>query len=106
MGGTWEQSWEWTDPDWEDINNPDTSAVGFIKGDGLSEEQSANLDDFINYLKEYATNPMVPEGSFALWAGPLNKQDGTELAAAGQIVEPLDVWYLDQLLEGMTGASQ
>ena len=105
IDGTWEQSWDWTDPDWSDINNPDTSAVGFLKGPALSEEQSASLDEFIAALADYATNPFVPE-SFALWAGPLNLQDGTALAAAGEIVQPLDVWYLGQLLEGMTGASQ
>ncbi len=105
MGGTWKQSWDWTDPDWSNINNPDTSAVGFIKGPALTAEQSANLDGFISDLAAYATNPFVPE-SFALWAGPLNLQDGTQLAPAGQIVQPLDVWYLKQLLQGMTGASQ
>ncbi len=104
--GTWEQSWDWIGPDWEDINNPDTSMIGFEKGPALSDELAANLDDFISYLKDYATNPMVPEGSFALWAGPLNLQDGTALAADGEIVAPLDVWYLGQLLEGMTGASE
>ncbi len=104
--GTWTPSWEWTDPDWSDINNPDTSAVGFVKGPALTEEQSANLDDFIANLASFATNPFVPAGSFALWEGPLNLQDGTELAPAGELVQPLDVWYLKQLLEGMSGASQ
>ncbi len=105
MDGTWEQSWDWVGPDWSDINNPDTSAVGFVKGDGLSEEASAKLDEFIAYLADYAANPLVPN-SFALWQGPLALQDGTELAAAGEVVDPLDVWYLPQLLQGMIGASQ
>lgn len=105
MDGTWEQSWDWTDPDWSDINNPDTSAVGFLKGAALADELGADMDSFVADLATYATNPFVPE-SFALWAGPLNLQDGTQLAAAGEIVQPLDVWYLGQLLEGMTGASQ
>jgi simple sugar transport system substrate-binding protein len=105
IDGTWEQSWDWVGPDWSDINNPDTSAVGFIKGDGLSEEASAQLDEFIAYLADYASNPLVPN-SFALWQGPLNLQDGTQLAADGEAVDPLDVWYLPQLLEGMTGANE
>ena len=105
MDGSWKQSWDWNSPDWSDINNLDSSAVGFIKGPALTSEQSADLDDFIANLSAYATNPFVPE-SFALWAGPLNLQDGTQLAAAGQIVDPLSVWYLNQLLEGMNGASQ
>jgi simple sugar transport system substrate-binding protein len=104
MDGTWEQSWDWVGPDWTDINNPETTNVGFVKGSALTEEQAANLDAFIADLGEYATNPFVP-ASIALWSGPLTLQDGSELAPAGQIVEPLDVWYLEQLLEGMTGAS-
>jgi simple sugar transport system substrate-binding protein len=110
MDGTWEQGWSWNGPDWSDINNPDTSAVGFIAGDALSDENKAHLDEFIGYLADYATNPLIPENEFgvksiALWHGPLNLQDGTELAGPGQLVDPLDVWYLPQLLEGMVGAS-
>jgi simple sugar transport system substrate-binding protein len=103
--GTWEQSWDWLGPDWNDLNNPDTSAVGFETGPGLSQENEGHLDDFIADLGAYATSPFVPE-SFALWSGPLNLQDGTELAAEGSLVDPLDVWYLPQLLEGMEGASE
>lgn len=105
MAGTWKQSWDWTNPDWSNINNPDTSAVGFEKGPALSADNAKSLDDFIGTLAAYATNPLVPD-SFALWAGPLNLQDGTALAPAGQLVKPLDVWYLPQLLQGMTGASK
>ena len=70
----------------------------------MSEENAAQLDEFIADLAEYATNPFVPQ-SFALWRGPLSLQDGTELAAEGQLVDVLDVWYLPQLLQGMVGAS-
>lgn len=105
MDGTWTPSWDWVGPDWSDLNNPDTSAIGFLKGNGLTEEEAAQLDEFIADLAEYATNPFVPE-SFALWQGPLNLQDGTELAGAGQLVDILDVWYLPQILEGMVGASE
>ncbi len=105
IDGTWEPHWDWIAPDWTDINNLDTSAVGFLPGTGLSEEAAGQLDEFIAFLAEYATNPMIPD-SFALWEGPLNLQDGTELAAEGELVEPLDVWYLPQLLEGMIGASE
>lgn len=104
MDGTWEQSWDWVGPDWSDINNMETSAVGFVKGAALTEEQSAQLDEFIADLAAYATNPFVPN-SFALWTGPLNFQDGTEFAADRELVHPLDVWYLPQLLEGINGAS-
>ncbi len=105
IDGTWAPAWDWVGPDWSDINNPDTSTIGFLPGAGLSEEASASLTDFIALLTSYATNPLVPE-SFALWTGPLAKQDGTVLAESGQLVDPLDVWYLDQLLQGMVGASE
>ncbi len=104
IDGVWESSWDWSGPDWSDLNNADTSTVGFLPGDGLTDDAAANLDLFIADLAAYATNPFVPE-SFALWQGPLMLQDGTEIAAAGQLVEPLDVWYLPQLLDGMIGAS-
>ncbi|MDZ4764041.1 MAG: BMP family ABC transporter substrate-binding protein [Chloroflexota bacterium] len=101
--GTWEQSWEWQAPDWTDLNNVDTSPIGFISGEALGDNAEA-LDAFIAELAAYATNPMTPN-SFALWQGPLSLQDGTELAPEGQPVDPLDVWYLPQLLSGMIGAS-
>jgi simple sugar transport system substrate-binding protein len=104
--GTWKQTWDWVAPDWNDINDPDTSMIGFQEGPGLDEQSSKYLTDFINYLKAYATNPMTPEGAFALWTGPLNLQDGSELAPSSTVVKPLDVWYLGQLLQGMTGASK
>jgi simple sugar transport system substrate-binding protein len=104
MGGTWTPSWDWVEPGWADINDPDNSAIGFLKGDGLSEEASASMDSFIADLSAYATNPFVPN-SIALWQGPLAKQDGAVLAEDGQLVDPLDIWYLDQLLLGMVGAS-
>ncbi len=105
IDGTWAPAWDWEGPDWSDINNSETSAVGFVTGAGLSEENSAFLDDFIADLAEYATNPFVPS-SFALWQGPLSLQDGTLLAEEGQLVDLLDVWYLGQLLQGMVGASE
>ena len=44
--------------------------------------------------------------SIYLWQGPLNLQDGTELAAEGDAVPLLDIWFVPQLLEGMIGASE
>ncbi|MDX2162820.1 MAG: BMP family ABC transporter substrate-binding protein [bacterium] len=105
IDGTWSQTWDWAEPDWADINNIDTSAVGFLPGQGLTEVEASTLNQFVNDLAAYATNPLVPR-SFALWQGPLNLQDGSELAAEGEIVDPLDVWYLPQILEGMIGASE
>lgn len=109
--GTYVRSWDYVGPDWSDINNQDTSAIGFIAGEALSEESKASLDDFISQSAAYATDE-ANAGTFWLWEGPLSYQDGTVLAEAGEklpaIIDPAEgpsVWYLSQLLEGMTGAS-
>jgi simple sugar transport system substrate-binding protein len=95
IDGTWQEHFEWNGPDWSDINNPDTSAVGFTKGDGLSADASAQLDTFISELA----------GGLDLWTGPINLQDGTEYLADGTQATDTQIWYLPQLLEGMLGDS-
>jgi simple sugar transport system substrate-binding protein len=30
--GNWQATFQWNDPDWSDINNHDTSMIGFVKG--------------------------------------------------------------------------
>jgi simple sugar transport system substrate-binding protein len=91
--GDWTAPFEWMDPDWSDINNHDTSAIGFIKGPALSSEASQNVDDFIAKLA----------GGLNLWTGPLNFQDGSTFLTAGQVATDQQIWYLPQLLEGMEG---
>ncbi len=93
--GNWSSYWEWNGPDWTDINNPDTSAVGFKKGEGLSADASAKLDEFIGALA----------GGLNLWTGPINLQDGTPYLADGEVATAQQIWYLPQLLEGMEGQS-
>jgi simple sugar transport system substrate-binding protein len=93
--GNWTTAWEWNGPDWTDINNPDTSAVGFIKGTALSADAAAKLDEFITALA----------GGLNLWTGPINLQDGTSYLTDGQVATDQEVWYLPQLLEGMEGQS-
>jgi simple sugar transport system substrate-binding protein len=105
QSGSWEQSWEWIPPDWEDINSVDTSVIGFHYGEGLPEEITDELDAFYAEMAAYGSDPANDETIY-LWQGPLNLQDGTELAPAGEPVDLLDVWFLPQLLEGMTGASE
>jgi basic membrane protein A and related proteins len=95
LDGSFTSFWEWNAPDWSDINNPDTSAVGFQKGEGLSADASAKLDEFIAALA----------GGLNLWKGPLNLQDGTNYLADGVEATPQQIWYLPQLLEGMEGQS-
>lgn len=101
--GTWEQSWDWNPPDWSDINNPDTSAVGFVAGEVLTDEEAATLDEFIAALAAGATGE---EGGLNLYAGPLNYQDGSVYIAEGEVATPEQIWYAGQLLEGIQGVSQ
>ncbi len=94
MDGKWTQFWEWNGPDWKDINSPDTSAVGFVKGKALSQENGAKLDAFIKGLAD---------GSINLFKGPLQFQDGKVYLKEGEVATDLQVWYLPQLLKGMEG---
>jgi simple sugar transport system substrate-binding protein len=72
--GTWKQSWDWDGPDWKDINNPDTSAVGFTFGKALSAENKTKVEAFIKGLAD---------GSINLWKGPIVLQDGTVYVKEG-----------------------
>jgi simple sugar transport system substrate-binding protein len=95
VDGTFASNFQWNGPDWADINNVDTSAVGFVKGNALSAEASASLDQFIAALS----------GGLNLWTGPVNLQDGTVYLADGVAATDQEIWYLPQLLEGMEGQS-
>jgi simple sugar transport system substrate-binding protein len=93
--GTYQRTFVWGSPDWKDINNADTSVVGFKKSAGLSTDASTKLDGFIAELA----------GGLDLWTGPINYQDGTAFLADGVAATPQQIWYMPQLLEGMTGES-
>jgi simple sugar transport system substrate-binding protein len=95
MGGTFASTFEWNAPDWKDINNVDTSAVGFAKGKALSADAAANLDKFTTELA----------GGLNLWKGALNLQDKSAYLKDGETATDSQVWYLPQLLEGMEGQS-
>jgi simple sugar transport system substrate-binding protein len=95
--GKWKQSWDWNGPDWKDINNPDTSHVGFVYGNALTADQKSTLDTFTKDLGS---------GSVNLFTGPLNYQSGKTYLEAGKAATDQQIWYMPELLEGMTGASQ
>ena len=95
VDGSWAENFQWNAPDWTNINNADTSAVGFNKGNGLSADNSTKLDGFIAELA----------GGLNLWKGPLNLQDKSVYLADGAAATDLQIWYLPQLLEGMQGDS-
>ncbi len=95
--GTWKQEWTWADPDWTNINNRDTSAVGFIEGPAaLNDGQKAQLQEFIKGLAS---------GDINLFQGPLDFQDGTPYLGDGQTATDKEIWYFQQLLKGMEGPS-
>ncbi len=95
IDGTWQSQFIFSGPDWSDINNHDTSAIGFVNGNALSAENATALEAFIADLA----------GGLNLWTGPINLQDGTAYLAAGEVATDQQVWYLPQLLEGMQGLS-
>jgi simple sugar transport system substrate-binding protein len=93
--GKYTRTFVWGGPDWKDINNVDTSAVGFKKSAGLSAENGTKLDSFVAELA----------GGLNLWKGPLNYQDGSVYLADGVAATDQQIWYMPQLLQGMTGDS-
>ncbi len=97
MAGKWKSHWVWLDPDWKDINNPDTSNVGFMPGGALAKPVQAEMDSFIKDLGS---------GKVKLFKGPLNYQDGTPFLKQGEVATDKQIWYMSQLLQGMTGESK
>jgi len=95
--GSWKQEWLWYGPDWKDINDPDTSSVGFKAGAAISKEAKAALGAFI---KDLST------GEAQLFKGPLDYQDGTSFLKAGKVASDKEIWYMEQLLKGMKGPSK
>jgi simple sugar transport system substrate-binding protein len=94
MKGGWKSHFEWNGPDYKKFNNPDFGAVGFNKGT-LSPEASAAVDKFISELGK----------GLNLWTGPLNLQDGSAYLKKGEKATDKQIWYLPQLVQGMTGQS-
>ncbi len=94
--GTWEQTWEWMPANWEQLADPSQTNVGWVNGPALTAEMQASLDEFIAGMAS---------GDINVWTGPINLQDGTAYVADGATATDDEVWYLPQLLEGMTGPS-
>jgi simple sugar transport system substrate-binding protein len=96
LDGTYKAEFQWIGPDWTDMNNPDTSMIGWVPGEALSDENGATVDALIAGLGD---------GSINLFTGPLNYQDGTPFLADGEVATDAQIWYTKQLLEGVEGAS-
>jgi simple sugar transport system substrate-binding protein len=97
MAGKWQSQFLWLGPDWQDINDPVKSSIGFVTGEALSPEAAKALQTFEQGLAD---------GSINLFKGPLNYQDGSAFLAAGAIASDEQIWNLPQLLEGMEGQSK
>jgi simple sugar transport system substrate-binding protein len=63
----------------------------------MPAENQALLDEFIASLASEDAN---------VWTGPIFLQDGSEYVPAGSIASDEQVWYLPQLILGMTGPSE
>jgi simple sugar transport system substrate-binding protein len=94
--GKWKRKWIWLKPNWKEINNPATTSVGFVAGPALSEAAAVQLDKFISDLATKKVN---------LFKGPLNYQDGKPFIKAGQTASDKQIWYMEQLLQGMDSQS-
>ncbi|WP_316897772.1 BMP family ABC transporter substrate-binding protein [Pseudodesulfovibrio indicus] len=94
--GTYKPGFEWESPYWQNYNDADQSPVGFARGEGMSAETAAALDAFVAKLGS---------GELELFTGPLNYQDGTPFLKAGEKGSDKQIWYMEQLLEGMEGLS-
>jgi len=94
--GRWKQEWLWLGPDWSDINNPDTTAVGFLPGKALSPSAKEALQGFIGDMGS---------GRVQLFTGPLLYQDGSVFLEKGEVASDRKIWYMKQLLQGMEGSS-
>ena len=94
IDGSFTSTWTWFEPDWDDINDLDSSVVGFFQGDGLSADNASSLDTFIAGLAD---------GSIELYEGPLNWQDGSQFVGAGEVATDFQIWYSEQCVEGVVG---
>ena len=89
-----ESTWEWNGPDWDNITDNTKTAVGWLDGDGLSDDAAADLAEFIDGLAS---------GDINLFTGPLNYQDGTVWLEDGEEATDFQIWYTESLLDGVTG---
>ncbi len=96
MSGDWKPAWILNGPDWKDINNPQTTTVGFIEGPALSAPAREALKAF---------QADLGTGKVQLFRGPLHYQDGSVFLKAGEVATDKQIWYSEQLLEGMHGQS-
>ncbi len=95
--GTWEQSWDWNPPYWEDLTDDTKTHVGWVNGPAL-------VGDMLTFLEQFIAG--LASGEINVWTGPIFLQDGSEYVPAGEVATDEQIWYLPQLLQGMIGPSE
>lgn len=88
---TWKPSFVLFGPVWGDMNNHDTSGIGFVTGKAFTHTDQLNT--FLSFLGEGNT----------LFVGPLNYQDGTPFLMADERGTAQKIWYQTDLLQGING---
>lgn len=96
--GSWQKNWTWNSPDWKDLNNLDTTAVGYVFGPATGAEWKSDVEDYLQYLSQNKWG--------GLFVGPLSWQDGASWLADGEVASEEAIWNTQQLLEGIKGPSQ
>lgn len=96
MNGKMPNEFVWSGPDFANLSAPKTAMIGFVEGQALGENKKF-MDEFIKGMSD---------GSINLFQGPLNFQDGQPFLKAGEKATDQQIWYLPQLLAGMTGSSK
>ena len=82
-------------PDYADMNG-DKSSIGFEFGKGLGDKK-ATIQEVVRGLGDKSVN---------LFTGPIKFQDGTEFLKVGEVATLQKIWYMPQLLQGITGPSK
>ena len=92
MSGNWNPKWIWLEPNWKAIGDPGATVVGFITGPALPDSATVQLKQFINGLAIKKIN---------LFKGPLNYAGGQPFVKAGQTASDKQIWFMENLLQGM-----
>ena len=92
ISGGWRSEWLWLGPNWKDMNDGQSSSVGFVVGQALTEDAWMQLDAFGKELGAGRVN---------LFKGPLAYRDGSAFLRPGEKASDKKVWYMKQLLQGM-----
>ncbi len=98
IDGTFAAEWQWLGPDWARHQQPRHDGHRLVqRATGSSADAAADA--------RRRSSPVSASGEIDLWVGPLNYQDGSAWLADGEKATDFQIWYTEQLLEGIEGAS-